>query len=73
MVRSVGIAWIIALVLLPCIALPLYLMFRSRKLVTDRGMGLITQPHVQQSSAGGELAAGKLETAMGLPEAEAGS
>ncbi len=65
---SAGIAWIISLVLMPYAALPLYLMFGSRKLVAYRGMGL-TQPLLQQASAGGALVTGKLETAMGLPEA----
>ena len=67
---SAGIAWIISLVLVPYAALPLYLMFGSRKLVAYRGMGL-TQPLVQQAGAGGRPASGKLETAIGLPEAAA--
>ena len=67
---SAGIAWIISLVLVPYAALPLYLMFGSRKLVAYRGMGL-TQPLVQQASAGAGTLAGKLETAIGLPEAAA--
>ena len=65
---SAAIAWVISLVLLPYIALPLYLMIGSRKLEAYRRSA---KPDVLAFAAagGGKLAAGQLEAAIGLPQA----
>ena len=65
---SAGIAWIISLVLLPYAALPLYLMFGSRKLVAYR-QGAKPQSIMDEPVELGPPVAGKLEASIGLPEA----
>lgn len=69
---SAAIAWVISLVLLPYVALPLYLMFGRRKVVDYRRA--LSAPTVTVSDqvieAGKpQTQAGQLAAAMGLPEA----
>jgi cardiolipin synthase len=67
---SAAIAWVVSLVLLPYIALPLYLMFGSRKVVVHR------RASNAQTSSGQAIdtenpatKAGQLAAAMGIPGA----
>ncbi len=70
---SAAIAWVVTLVLIPYIALPLYLMFGRRKLVTSRRATGTLPPW--DARAQGELSAqfspqsSRLATAIGLAEA----
>ena len=71
---SAAIAWVVTLVLIPYVALPLYLMFGRRKLVTSRqAPGALVAGDAQASSGKlpAQLAAqsGRLATAIGLAEA----
>ena len=64
---SAAIAWVVSLLLLPYVALPLYLIFGSRK-VTAGGQAL----HARTPSDSARSAAGhdgQLAAAMGLPDA----
>ncbi|WP_296446149.1 phospholipase D-like domain-containing protein [Rhodoferax sp. UBA5149] len=67
---SAAIAWVVSLVLLPYVALPLYLIFGSRKIVSAR-RALNPQPSTGRASDIGQPAtqAGQLAAAMGLPQA----
>ncbi len=69
---SAAVAWVIALVLLPYVALPLYLVFGSRKVVNARSLAS-RRPFVAQPPAPDTLAARtkQLAAAMGLPAASA--
>ena len=68
---SAAIAWVVTLVLIPYIALPLYLMFGRRKLVTSRrAIGALAPWDAPAGSGkpGAQLVpqSGKLATAIGL-------
>ncbi len=69
---SAAIAWVISLLLLPYIALPLYLMFGNRKVVIDRrtqsGLAKLAEPQRERNPAPG---AGDLASALGLSRAVA--
>ena len=71
---SAAIAWVVTLVLIPYIALPLYLMFGRRKLVTSRRANGTLMPR-DSTAAPDKLSAqltpqsGRLATAIGLAEA----
>ena len=67
---SAAIAWVISLVLIPYVALPLYLMFGRRKVVAYR-RGANMRSIAVAITDGGQFAyrAGQLATAMGLPNA----
>ncbi len=67
---SAAVAWVVSLVLLPYVALPLYLMFGRRKLVSRRAVGRIHQagraaPHPDALAAGTR----QIAAAMALPPA----
>jgi len=67
---SAAIAWVIALVLLPYLALPLYLMFGTRKVVTGRPTGKRHSHSTRDSNS--DAPAGRtrqLAAAMDLPAA----
>ncbi len=71
---SAAIAWVVTLVLIPYIALPLYLMFGRRKLVTSRRApgALVAQQapaRIGQPPAQFSPQSGRLATAIGLAEA----
>ena len=67
---SAAIAWVIALVLLPYVALPLYLMFGSRKVVAYRRGGNARSAMALGGDTGQPaFKAGQLAAAMGLPDA----
>lgn len=67
---SAAIAWVISLVLLPYVALPLYLAFGSRKLVHQRP-ALLAPPLPALAPGAGTPAirAAQLAGALGLPDA----
>ena len=71
---SAAIAWVVTLVLIPYIALPLYLMFGRRKLVTSR-RAIGTALPWEAQAVPGQLASqptrqsGRLAAAIGLAEA----
>ncbi len=67
---SAAIAWVISLVLLPYVALPLYLMFGRRKVVTHRRLPNL-RPGLPALADGMPPAykTGQLASAMGLPNA----
>lgn len=67
---SAAIAWVISLVLLPYVALPLYLMFGSRKVIDGR-RALKTKTSSGQASDTDEpvTKTEQLAAAMGLPDA----
>ncbi|WP_394789548.1 phosphatidylserine/phosphatidylglycerophosphate/cardiolipin synthase family protein [Rhodoferax sp.] len=64
---SAAIAWVVSLVLLPYLALPLYLVFGSRKLVTARRSG--QRLAASASTPPQPTPAGQLARAIGLGEA----
>lgn len=67
---SAAIAWVISLVLLPYIALPLYLTFGSRKIASHRPAPGVAGASVLAGDAGTPAAmAGQLARALGLPDA----
>lgn len=67
---SAAIAWLISLVLLPYVALPLYLMFGSRKVVVYRGLSHLAPQFDRATGAHTAAAsAGQLAAALGLPQA----
>lgn len=61
---SAAIAWVISLALLPYVALPLYLVFGTRKLVRDRSS---LRPPVTRADAGDSPWPQRLAAAMRLP------
>ena len=67
---SAAIAWVISLVLLPYVALPLYLMFGRRKVVAYGGRGTVQLSALRLASGVGQPAyrTGQLATALGLPD-----
>ena len=67
---SAAVAWVVALVLLPYVALPLYLMFGRRKLAQHRPTAR-AQPYAQRDSGPDSSAARtqQLAAAMALPAA----
>jgi cardiolipin synthase len=68
---SAAIAWVIGLLLVPYVALPLYLMFGTRKIVDPRqGTGPQPQPaHVAGDPDSSEVHLRRLAAAMSLPGA----
>jgi len=66
---SAAIAWVITLVLLPYVALPLYLVFGNRKVLNDRrrlnGPLMLDELHDVDKST---TKAGQLACALGLPQ-----
>jgi cardiolipin synthase len=64
---SAAIAWLISLVLLPYVALPLYLLIGSRKVVSSRAARVAPVPCVAPPAT----RFGQLAAAMGLPDAVA--
>ena len=69
---SAAIAWVISLVLLPYVALPLYLMFGRRKVVANRrGLNARSTAGPSAERALPAYKAGQLATALGLPDAVA--
>ena len=71
---SAAIAWVVTLVLIPYIALPLYLMFGRRKLVTSRRAISTAMPWEAPAGHGQPSPlltpqSGRLATAIGLAEA----
>lgn len=67
---SAAIAWVVSLVLLPYVALPLYLMFGSRKVVNNRREASAKIPACASgNTVSAPLQSGQLAAAMGLPEA----
>jgi cardiolipin synthase A/B len=65
---SAAIAWVISLALLPYVALPLYLLFGSRKVLRGRKIPLTSTLPVKAGEAGAEAARFvHLAAAMGLP------
>lgn len=66
---SAAIAWVVSLILLPYVALPLYLMLGSRKVVDyRRALKVQTSQHEARSTDKSAAQAGQLATAMGLPD-----
>ena len=69
---SAAIAWVISLVLLPYVALPLYLMFGRRKVVANRrGLNARSTAGPSAERAQPAYQAGQLASALGLPNAVA--
>ncbi len=66
---SAAIAWLISLVLLPYIALPLYLFIGSRKVVSGRGHGQALQRDSGDEQPASASSFAQLASAMGLPVA----
>lgn len=67
---SAAVAWVIALILLPYLALPLYLIFGSRKVVHDRLADSKHRPPVFAGDTHGIIAGTqRLAAAMALPAA----
>ena len=64
---SAAIAWIISLVLLPYVALPLYLVFGNRKVVSGRRV--LNGPKALDDIDKSATKAGQLAAALGLPPA----
>ena len=66
---SAAIAWVVSLILLPDVALPLYLIFGSRKVVAyGRTLKAKTLPRAARDTAKSAAQSGQLAAAMGLPE-----
>lgn len=66
---SAAIAWVISLVLLPYVALPLYLVLGNRKVV-DRGAAVKARPPIDvTASATPPTTAAQLAFAIGIPDA----
>jgi len=66
---SAAIAWVVSLVLLPYVALPLYLLIGSRKVVAyGQPLKAKTIPRAAHDSAPAATPSGQLAAAMGLPE-----
>jgi len=66
---SAAIAWVVSLVLLPYVALPLYLIFGSRKVVAyGRTLKAKTLPRAAHATDQSAAQSGQLAAAMGLPE-----
>ena len=66
---SAAIAWVVSLILLPYVALPLYLIFGSRKVVAyGRTLKAETLPRAARDTAKSAAQSGQLAAAMGLPE-----
>ena len=66
---SAAIAWVISLVLLPYVALPLYLMFGRRKVVAyGRGTARLSATRPASGVGPPTYKTGQLATALGLPD-----
>ena len=66
---SAAIAWVVSLVLLPYLALPLYLIFGSRKVVAyGRNLKAPNLARTARSTDQSAAQCGQLAAAMGLPE-----
>jgi len=69
---SAAIAWFFSLILVPYVALPLYLMIGNRKVVTHPAVASVQSSPVPSSEWDGPLVkAGRLAKAMGLEDAVA--
>jgi cardiolipin synthase len=66
---AAAVAWIITLVLIPYIALPLYLMFGSRKLVAYKPAAPLPLPEARAATAAPAARLQQLAAALGLPRA----
>ena len=66
---SAAIAWVMAILLLPWLALPLYLAFGTRKVMPSRlAMGPLTAPVTSVVMHATATRAQQLAQAMGLPD-----
>ncbi|MEO8858885.1 MAG: phospholipase D-like domain-containing protein [Burkholderiaceae bacterium] len=65
---SAAIAWVISLVLIPYLALPLYLMFGRRKVVGYGRVRALRPARLAGDGMTPVYQAGQLDTAMGLPD-----